>query len=982
MADRPNPAGTDAAESDYQKKFNRTPGDASDSKRLKDQEAAGGDASWKTNTTKQEKTADTAPKKARFGFAGRRRGKLRKGSPFLFIFGIITAGVLYTSIFAPNILLVNLKELYTNDLADATVALNTYYWKIMNYKIGQAQCSDTKSIKCKLSTMSRAQKQAFEKAGFTVLADKVDPNDGRDSGNGDGTSKPESRFKVTAIIPPAFKQNIDDLKSSSFSWLKSALSGNFDGIGEQVSSDLVNMSKQQLAKGVQGLLDYAPLATGDMLYLYSQTSSANKSLVYSVFNPRSSFFNDTRFKQVLKTRYGMTKSLTVGGSTAQAVDKSFDNSVTNADGGIDFTGRPDSMSGVSLGSLSNPISAAQILAAATTLTLNSNSYTGLECNIYSFAKAMTNNAKTAKATTIARYALQYLKEADAIKAGQADMMGANVLSSKLAASITGSYSGQNATDSTIYKTVAYGNIPIPSIYGLLFSLDTYDVAGALLPAWTFLMTTANALAGVTNAPGTLAEPPANLTGTDRQYCLSGETTENKTAIKAGDSKTTKCIEAIQAMAPGIGTDASTIAGETCPPTHYDDPDKTIEGQNLMQPSMRLVEGQLTPIMAGIFGVNVIAWANAESLLFTSQLRGVPASETLFAGTGQVLGDMAMSRGMEPGNVVTMPIYMAQKDKVDKDAAEVASYNAKKTPFDAYNKYSFLGSIVHTLSPTYDSKTPLFSTIANMFSTIGSGVKQLNAPANAIYYTQPDKFDPLRLSCPDAEYLAIGITADMACNVRYAMGKQEMLADPNSVLDYMTKAHPDLTQKNIDELNQRLAPAEKEDGTDHANIQRMIDSAQQAANQPQIDEHTGRPTKGSEFEKYMDYCVNRQDPWGRSAVVVHRDYLPADQVAKRKLDKTQNLEGISPSDSGYPYQLTPGVPYASITEGASADQDWYTGKKCLEQSEELMNFRAYTMLCSVDGSLSGGIDCTDGDSADLASSSDSFLTSNNILYTSW
>ena len=89
--------------------------------------------------------------------------------------GIIVLGVWYTSVFAPNILLVNIKEMYTNDLTDATVALNTYYWKMMNYKLGHSNCSEPQSIKCKLSTMSRAQKQAFEKSGFTVLGTNDGP---------------------------------------------------------------------------------------------------------------------------------------------------------------------------------------------------------------------------------------------------------------------------------------------------------------------------------------------------------------------------------------------------------------------------------------------------------------------------------------------------------------------------------------------------------------------------------------------------------------------------------------------------------------------------------------------------------------------------------------------------------------------------------------------------------------------------------------
>ena len=75
-------------------------------------------------------------------------------------------------------------------------------------------------------------------------------------------------------------------------------------------------------------------------------------------------------------------------------------------------------------------------------------------------------------------------------------------------------------------------------------------------------------------------------------------------------------------------------------------------------------------------------------------------------------------------------------------------------------------------------------------------------------------------------------------------------------------------------------------------------------------------------------------------------------------------------------------YMAVTEGASGDQDWYTGKKCLEDSEMLTNFRAYTMACSVDGSFAGTIDCTQKDYANYWSYVDDFYTSNDIHFLSW
>lgn len=934
MAQKLSPIEKTAAESDYEKKFNRV-GVKDELDYVKGREASP-DTSWKTKTTEKNdetKNGNNKTKKPKFRFAGRHAGMLNSGSAFVFIVAVLAAGIGYTVFFAPNIILINIKEMYTNDLADSTVALNDYYWKMMNYKIGNSQCSDTKSIKCKLSTMSRGMKQAFEKHGFTVLGSKVSQDD-RDNGtNGDVTSIPESRYEVTAIIPPVYTAP-------------------------------------------------APLVSGDLLNAFSKISTADKALVYGVFNPISSFFMDTQFRQRIRTKYDLTKSVTVSGTNTQQVDQSFDNSMTGNNEGMSLGGLPNTNGGLGLGSLGSPSVVAPIEAAANTLAAESTSYVGLQCAWYSLGKAITNDAKSAKAHTLARYAMQYLKAADEIKLGTSDAVTISALSSNLSQTASGGYNGPNATDSSMYKSIIYGTLPIPSPFGLLYSLDTFDLIGALAPAWLMITASAGAEGTASNVQGQLSMPPLNLTGGDRNYCLGGESTPNHSDIKKDPD--TACYPQIEASAPpgfeGTLEGALAIAHTTCPPPHYDQKEFRERGQFLMQPSLKATSATLTPFVAGLFSASAIAWANATSLLFSSQTKGVPASDAIFAGTGEILGDMAMSRGMMPSNAISMSLYTAQKPAIEKNYNEVARYNARKSPFDIYNKYSFLGSMVHRLSPTFDNKTPLFSSIANTLSILKSSLGQLNPTANAIYYLQPDIFNPIRLNCPDPEYLAINIMADTACNVRYSMGPQELAAQPGNVIDYMEKSHPDLTQKNIDELTERVAQADPE--LDQANVQRMLDAATAAASQPEIDSETGKAIPGSEYQKFLNYCVNRQDPWGRSGIAITYTDLPA-QI-QQKIRENQSNDGIPVNQlgSGSPYQQIPGIPYPSITEGASQDQDWYSGKKCTENSEELTNFRAYTMMCSVDGSLSGGINCTDTDNVYLSAAGNDFFSNNNILYLSW
>lgn len=1033
MADQRNPSEKTVAESDYEKKFNRL-SSADPVKDVGTQEATP-NAEWKTTTKKkQTEKSKEKSKKGKFRFAGRHAGKLHSGSAFAFVVAIIALGVVYSSIFAPNIIMVNIKEMYSNDLDDSSIALATYYWKLMNYKIGRPQCngdSQNPDIKCKLSTMSRAQKKAFEKHGFTVVGTKVNQNDTRDQGTPPDESIPESRYKVVTILPPNYKKTINAVKASGTSILNDVEQGHFDNFDTRLGNDLDNITKSVSIKSAKDMLNYMPIATGDMLWLYAQLSDTTKDQVFGVFNPLTSFFMDSRFSEVLKNRYDLTKSGIVSGGSEDEVNDSFNDAMKGGDEGIDQYGQPNPKGGIGLAQLASPETLVQLQQVMASLALDSNSFAGLQCSWYAFGKDVTNLSKTAKAHTLARFAMVYLNAADQIKVGTSKPV-VNYLANKLGQDSLGGYGGPNATDSSMYKSIVYGSLPIPSPFGFLYYLDTFDLIGALAPAWTMIMSSASAEGAASDTVGQLNMPPANLTGTDRDYCLGGETEESHTQIKNAE-----CADAITASAPpgmeGLISSAIETGHKTCPPPHYDEEDQTEEGQFLMQPSLKETAGILSPAVAGIFGANAMVWATALSQLFNSHTTGVAASDALFAGTGQIMGDMAMSRGMEPANAVTMEVYLTQKSAAEKNMEDLARANARKSPFDIYNQYSFLGSIVHGLSPVYSARAPLFSSLANSLSLVGNSIKRLNQSADALMYLQPDFFDPLRLNCPDPEYLAIGIMADTACNVRYDVGKQELLAQPDSVLDYMTQTHSDLYQDNIDELEKRLATADPEvgnanvggivsainsaaknvgfDGIDISslekqimsansaitsknitavfnllqgaakdgqgfftnqlesnaasaaptgeaeNITRMLAIAEAASQKSEIDKQTGKANYGSEYQKFLDYCVNRVDPWGRSGIVVSR----TKPTSKNKDEQKQT------------------APYPAVTEGALADQDWYSGKKCLEQSEELMNFRAYTLLCSVDGTLAGASDCTDQDSSKSISYSNDFYTSNNILF---
>lgn len=199
-------------------------------------------------------------------------------------------------------------------------------------------------------------------------------------------------------------------------------------------------------------------------------------------------------------------------------------------------------------------------------------------------------------------------------------------------------------------------------------------------------------------------------------------------------------------------------------------------------------------------------------VISPDITGVEAGDAAFAGTGALLGQMAQHRGMQPLDKEGLKSYVAVTDEVNSDIAAAEAYDARNTPFDAYNQYSFLGSLVNTLYPSlvkFDSNAP--TAIASIGSIISTGFSSLTKPISA-----NKKFNDERFSkCTDEGYRELGIDADIFCNVRYGLTNQELSLDTNLVADFMV-------------------------------------------NQGYVSEE-GEPKK--EYKDFMEYCAKREDGWG-------------------------------------------------------------------------------------------------------------------------
>lgn len=237
---------------------------------------------------------------------------------------------------------------------------------------------------------------------------------------------------------------------------------------------------------------------------------------------------------------------------------------------------------------------------------------------------------------------------------------------------------------------------------------------------------------------------------------------------------------------------------------------------------------------------------------TSSVKGVDAGNVLFIGTASLMGATSMHFGLKPGKLAAIRKNMADNQTAEQQQVAIEQYDARNTPFAFTNRYSFLGSIAYQFATTPSStNVPFLSLISKAFAafpvSLGSVVKSASAAYSMPVANYPDtRFNQCN---NDPDYNDVGIQPDMGCVVRYVPGGPS--ADPNVVLDYMN------TYQQIDD--------------------------------------SGNAKPGSDFEKYLKYCVNRTDPWGSTSTNV---------------------------------------------EDMTDDPDWYTGKKCLDDTPENQMFSDY------------------------------------------
>ena len=499
-----------------------------------------------------------------------------------------------------------------------------------------------------------------------------------------------------------------------------------------------------------------------------------------VLNADTKPFITERFAEVIKAKLGVDKAFKLVGDTKEKFNESFRRAIGLPEKApvVDPTKPQTDAEKLS----ENPRLAAvnEKISGASSRVGKLTGVAGIACAGKNVSNAITVSLKTAQLATVAAFAMTFFNASDKTKAEGIDPAVMTNLGNMLTTTETNKTNadgtpndayGVSATDSYGYKAAAYGDGGKAPKYAESNKIGASGVLAAFtyLPNMFIMNNDTARTAAVATCKG--AASPLVQVAT----CLE---TIHPVAIGA-------CLAAQVAISMGISL---------------------------------IIQAILPSVIKGVLEGNVAK--------LDENTKGAVAGDALSVGGAAIFGTHSASYGMKPGTTNEIKSYTKLANAVRQQDVAIAKINAKESPLDIYNKYSFLGSMAESFNLSAYAGKPITSVATMLASTIPHSLASIAAPqanAGTLMPLANNKADLYSVSdnCPELQ--AINVAADAHCMESYTASTDEINADSNDVLPYMINNH------YIDDSG------------------KVADTAQ-----------------GKELQKYIDYCSQRTDPLGETS----------------------------------------------------------------------------------------------------------------------
>ena len=713
----------------------------------------------------------------------------------------------------------------------------------------------------------------------------------------------------------------------------------------------------------------------------SRRNNKDSYSIHNVITPSGGLYHDRKFSDRLYKRFHLEHRPTVYGYTPKDVGRSFGEALiknadyidANAQGvyGLHFLGNDKNKEIWKKDIVDRLMDQAK------------STHLALACSMYTYADLADNAVRNARAVTLARFAMQYMALADAIKSGNSSNFEAaiNILTDRLTVV---NKAGKNAFDSSSYRIPASLEA---ADYNKLRSRNRDYMNDAREIISQLATGSIGSTAGTLSLRGSLYSTSvlAGIPSLDPYKMCAGGISSSAASNENKDEKTCAFPSAIAASSLVSPAVAAVYAMELYMRLkgYKNDPCPALESL------VRDVNTKIRPSVSSFVPDKMASASRTDADYFSYLAAGVETTETaelglgiatqdaVFSGAGIILGDAAQSIGMRPATKESLRKY---HNYINYGSEVAGLVNKNKSEEDKTRK--FVSSIARSIYGYSNTRTLAITptqTIKSIFTLAPRSLESLSKTVNAAYSQPVNTAKERFLTMSDCS-LESGnfINPDFGCNVRYSMSKKDMDISIDNMLNYMTRPHPEEAQKSLNEVNSR-------DMQGDSNIaDRMRKEAAEGAKSSYIDPKTGKPNKYTEYAKFLEFCVNRKDPWGSIGLATEyqdEKYTPdAEDKTKNPVRRTYGgtyIEYMDSSDDPTKKREVPSAYYGRAW-GSTVDQDWMSGRKCAEESNMLNNFRAYTASCRVLAGMSGAKECWHHDSNPTFNSG--FYARNNILFT--
>ncbi len=675
----------------------------------------------------------------------------------------------FSVVLTPGLGIFHMREVMFNDLNDQLAAFDVssgsmWRTKLKGLQAGASVCSDLVKIRCQYRTMSEKTAnnfvKEFDKEGYKVTIEEVS----------------EKRYRVTQVVTP-------------------------DNVTLSDPQDLMNR-------------------TGEL--------GVRKALT-RIHSPVFASFSDGVANKVLKTRFFTSKAEKLTGTTKEELDDSLRRNTTGdlpeqkravlidsegreyiigpdgeplykGEDGYDEALRKLNESGDAFDKRVSDTAASGVKATSSLLLGAAKGVSVLgavdsACTIYNLSRAVEAAAKAARAIQLAQFAMTFHTTSDQIRAGDGTAEQASYLGDMITAvdtremivdeqsAVTGGSKLEDGFDNAEARpNPDYGKSGFDSAG---FKAAAYNESSVLSARSQQYMTGG----GLT---GTLAGVNDTITG-----MLGNNPDAVRTTCNVVQNVWVRVIGLTIGVIAAIGSFGTLTA-------------ISIGASLALSMAAPFLEAMLTDIVAGqVIGPSTV---------------GVEAGDAIFSGTGALLGGVANARGMKPASTEDLETYLARNNTVKNEYEMIARDEAKSTPLDVNNQYSFLGSLARSVVvPLTDASTSTSATIASIPKILQTSFSSIIPSASATSVYNPDRFN----KCSDSGYEALNIDADIFCNVRYVFTEDDFAK-------YEEGGAITATEKTLDFMLDK----------------KYIDN-------------DGLPVAGSLYEKFVQYCTERPNGWGET-----------------------------------------------------------------------------------------------------------------------